>query len=127
MYASTLFLCSNVREIAQGPPALIVQSAISKLNPEQLSNFYNLSYIEPPGGFDPEEERAPQVALAIFQTNAVSAGEAVGLFPQMARLNHGCAGAFSAVYTWREHEGVVVVHAIKSIRKGEVCAFAVSL
>jgi hypothetical protein len=60
------------------------------------------------------------VALAIFQTNAVSAGEAIGLFPQMARLNHGCAGAFSAVYTWREREGVVVVHAIRYIKKGEV-------
>lgn len=105
---------------AKGLPTAIVQSALSKLDPEQLTSFHNLSYIEPPGGFDPEEELTPQVALAIFQTNAVAAGEAVGLFPRMARLNHGCAGAFSAVYTWRDRESVVVVHAIKPIKKGDV-------
>jgi len=103
----------------QGSPTATIHKALSKLNPEQLSNFHNLSYIEPTGGFNLEEERAIQVALAIFQTNAVSAGEAVGLFPRMARLNHGCAGAFTAVYSWREREGVIVVHAIKPIKKGE--------
>jgi hypothetical protein len=108
-------------KLAQGPPAAIVQSALSKLSPDRFSSFHNLSYIEPPGGFDPDDEHAPQVALAIFQTNAVVAGEAVGLFPRMARLNHGCAGAFNAVYSWREHESVVVVYAMKPIRKGEVC------
>jgi hypothetical protein len=98
-----------------------VHHALNKLNPEQLSSFHNLSYIEPLGGFNPAEELAPQVALAIFQTNAVSAGEAVGLFPRMARLNHGCSSAFNAVYSWREREGVVVVHALKPIKEQEVC------
>lgn len=105
----------------QGSPTATVHRALSKLNPEQLSNFHNLSYIEPTGGFNLEEEHAHQVALAIFQTNAVSAGGASGLFPRMARLNHGCAGAFTAVYSWREREGVIVVHVIKPIKKGEVC------
>jgi len=111
-----LFLLPNQ---IQGSPTATVHRALSKLNPEQLSIFHNLSYIEPTGGFNLEEEHAHQVALAIFQTNAVSAGGASGLFPQMARLNHGCAGAFTAVYSWREREGVIVVHAIKPIKKGE--------
>ena len=104
----------------QGSPTAAVHRGLSKLNPEQLNNFHNLSYIEPTGGFNLEEEHGHQVALAIFQTNAVSAGGASGLFPRMARLNHGCAGAFTAVYSWREGEGVIVVHAIKPIKKGEV-------
>jgi hypothetical protein len=38
----------------------------------------------------------------------------------MARLNHGCSGAFNSVYHWRDNEGVLVVHALKPIRKGQV-------
>lgn len=60
------------------------------------------------------------VALAIFQTNAVATGDAVGLFPTMARLNHGCSSAFNVVYTWREQEGVIVVHIIRPVKKGDV-------
>jgi len=39
-----------------------------------------------------------------FQTNAVAAGDGVGIFPTMARINHGCSSAFNAVYTWREKD-----------------------
>lgn len=120
-----LSLSHLVDQVAPGPPEQIVQSAVHKLHKEQLYAFNNLSYIEPPGGFDDNKERSSQVALAIFQTNAVTAGEAVGLFPQMARLNHGCAGAFSAVYAWREREGVIIVHALKAIKQGEVCELVV--
>ena len=35
-------------------------------------------------------------------------------------MNHGCSRAFSAVYSWREEEGVMVVHAIRDIKKGKV-------
>jgi len=106
------------RQTHESPTALIYL-ILGTLNKEQLSSFYGLSYIEPAGKHDTLEEDPSQIALAIFQTNAVSAGDAVGLFPQMARLNHGCSSAFHAVYTWREHEGVIVVMAIKPIRKGE--------
>ena len=120
IYLAHLFLLVLIHHLVQGPPTPILQSALSKLDPQQLNSFHNLSYIEPTGGFDPEEDHALQVSLAIFQTNAVSAGEAAGLFPWMARLNHGCAGAFNAVYSWREREGVIVVHTLKRIKKGEV-------
>lgn len=65
------------------------------------------------------EESLKELQLAIFETNAVSAGSNVGLFPTMARLNHGCSGAFNSVYSWREREGVLVVHALKDIKKGD--------
>jgi hypothetical protein len=66
------------------------------------------------------ESHPEEVALAIFQTNAVAAGNGVGIFPRMARLNHGCSSAFNVVYTWREWEKALVVYALKRIRKGEV-------
>lgn len=66
------------------------------------------------------ENHPDEVALAIFQTNAVAAGDGVGIFPRMARLNHGCSSAFNVVYTWREWEKALVVYALKNIRKGEV-------
>ena len=66
------------------------------------------------------EEHAKQLPLAIFQTNAVAAGQGVGLFPRMARLNHACSHAFNSVYSWRDDEGVLVVYALKDIKKGEV-------
>ena len=66
------------------------------------------------------EEFLKKLQLAIFETNAVAAGGSnVGLFPTMARLNHGCSGAFNSVYSWREREGVLVVHALKDIKKGD--------
>jgi len=106
------------RQTQESPTALIYEK-LRILDKEQLASFYGLSYIEPAEKYDSKEEHASNVALSIFQTNAVSAGEAVGLFPQMARLNHGCSSAFHAVYTWREHEGVIVVIALKSVKKGE--------
>ena len=62
-------------------------------------------------------------ALAIFQTNGIQAGDKIGLFPRTARLNHGCSSAFNAIYSWREKEGVLVVHALKSIKAQEVRFF----
>lgn len=106
--------------IAQESPTGLISEALSKLDNEQLKNFYSLSYIKPDGESDTSEGLEAQIPLAIFQTNAVSAGESVGLFPRMARLNHGCSSAFTAVYSWREDEGEIVVHAIKPVKKGEV-------
>ena len=62
-----------------------------------------------------------EVALAIFNTNAVTAGShGVGIFPRMARLNHGCAGSFNAVYNFREKEGLLYIHALKDVKVGQV-------
>ena len=89
------------------------------MGPRDRQAFFNLSYVNLPPDVDPDVDEA-DVALAIFQTNAVAAGEGVGIFPRMARLNHGCSGAFNVVYTWREKEGVLVLHALKHITKGQV-------
>ena len=88
--------------------------------PKDRQAFWNLSYVNFPSNLSPGEH-PDEVALAIFQTNSVAAGDGVaGIFPLMARLNHGCSGAFNVVYTWREREGVLVVHALKYVKKGEV-------
>ena len=87
--------------------------------PVDRESYMNLSYVRLPKRVDPRTQ-PEEVALAIFQTNAVAAGDSVGIFPRMARLNHGCAGSFNSVYSWREKEEVLVVHALKSIRQGQV-------
>jgi SET domain len=91
---------------------------VQRLSPERAVSFYNLSYVTLPEDLSPKEV-AKQLPLAIFQTNAVAAGSDAGLFPVMARLNHGCSSAFNSVYSWREREGVLVVHALKDIKKGD--------
>ena len=67
------------------------------------------------------------LALAIFQTNSIAAGNGqAGIFPRVARLNHGCSKAFNSVYWWRAdegEEGLIVVHALKGIKEGEVTNF----
>jgi hypothetical protein len=98
-------------------PSHAMSQALAKLTPAQSRALFSLSYVKAP----PSPSTA-ELALAIFETNAVAAGpNTVGLFPHMARLNHGCARSFNSVYSWREEEGVLVVHALKPIGEGEVC------
>ena len=99
-------------------PSQLILGLVQRLSPEQADSFYNLSYVNLPQNLSPEESKE-QLPLAIFQTNAVAAGPDVGLFPIMARLNHGCSHAFNSVYSWREREGALVVHALKDIKKDE--------
>lgn len=97
--------------------------SLAVLSPSKRQSFYNLSYVNLPQGLEPDSPTYnEELALAIFQTNSIAAGNNVGIFPTTARLNHGCSSAFNSVYTWREKEGVIVVHALKSIKKGEVGA-----
>lgn len=93
---------------------------VAKLDEQDRYALLNLSYVNLPKDVDPHTN-SEAVALAIFETNAVSAGDGVGIFPRMARLNHGCSSAFNVIYTWRQREGILVVHALKAIKKGEVC------
>ncbi|KAG7088604.1 hypothetical protein E1B28_012578 [Marasmius oreades] len=99
-------------------PSSLIHSNLQRVDPRDRPAFFNLSYVNLPPEVDPEEDEA-EVALAIFQTNAVAAGGGVGIFPRMARLNHGCSSAFNVVYTWREREGALVVHALKGVKKGQ--------
>jgi hypothetical protein len=100
-------------------PSVLISRLLRKASPIDRELFLNLSYVNFPKSLEPEDH-PDQVALAIFQTNAVAAGNGVGIFPRMARLNHGCSSAFNVVYTWQEQEGVLVVHALRDIQKGNV-------
>ena len=103
-------------------PGAVLLASLATLSPRQRASYYNLSYVNFPTGIPPDTDAFnEELALAIFQTNAVSAGsQGVGIFPRMARLNHGCSSAFNVIYTWRDGEGVLVVHALKPIKQGEV-------
>ncbi|KAJ7644357.1 hypothetical protein FB45DRAFT_721193, partial [Roridomyces roridus] len=104
--------------ISESPTALISR-LLNNVAPADRDAFMNLSYVHFPEGLEPESH-PEEVALAIFQTNAVAAGEGgVGIFPRMARLNHGCSRAFNSIYSWREKEQALFIHALKNIEQGE--------
>lgn len=100
-------------------PVEFIQQKLALLTESQKQSFWNLSFVNFPKDKDPERD-LDRVALAIFETNAVRAGEEVGIFPRMARLNHGCSSGFNSVYSYREREGTLYIHAIKGVKKGEV-------
>ncbi|KAF8909006.1 hypothetical protein CPB84DRAFT_1834546 [Gymnopilus junonius] len=101
-----------------GSPIEPIIEKLTQLTPEEQEAFFELSFVNFPTHLNPEEHPA-EVALAIFQTNAVSTGDGVGIFPTMARLNHGCSSAFNVVYMWRPEENQIVVHALKDVKQGE--------
>ncbi|KAK7048145.1 SET domain-containing protein 5 [Favolaschia claudopus] len=102
---------------SESPTALIAR-LLRNAPAEGRDAFLNLSYVNFPEGVDPKTS-PDQVALAIFQTNAVAAGEQAGIFPGMARLNHGCSSAFNVVYTWREREQQLFVYALRDVQRGQ--------
>ncbi|KAG8745120.1 hypothetical protein FRC10_008731 [Ceratobasidium sp. 414] len=82
-------------------PSTLIRTTVSSLSQPDQTSFFALSYAKP-------NVSAADIPFEIFQTNAISAGSiGTGLFPRTARLNHGCSRAFSAVYYWREEEGVL--------------------
>ncbi|KAJ7366577.1 hypothetical protein DFH08DRAFT_834857 [Mycena albidolilacea] len=99
-------------------PTALISRLLAAADPVGRAAFLKLSYVHFPEGLDPESNPA-EVALAIFQTNAVAAGDQAGVFPRMARLNHGCSRAFNVVYTWREREQQLFVHALRNISWGQ--------
>ncbi|KAG7445775.1 SET domain-containing protein [Guyanagaster necrorhizus] len=99
-------------------PTALISHRVQSLNDLDYHAFFNLSYVNFPKSMDPEVFR-DEVAMAIFQTNAVAVGQGVGIFPRMARLNHGCSSAFNVVYSWRQEKGEIVVHALQNISRGQ--------
>lgn len=94
-------------------PSQLIGGIVDALPSTDKAVFLALSYAKP-------NVSAQDIPFEIFQTNAISAGQrGTGLFPRTARLNHGCSRAFGAVYSWRDAEGVLVVHAIRDIPKGQ--------
>jgi hypothetical protein len=106
----------------QTSPTELIRSHVAALSPTDRAAFFGLSFVKIPSHILPgTPEYDEYLPLAIFQTNTVSAGDnSAGIFPRMARLNHGCSFTFNAVYSWREDEGVLMVHALKAIKAGEV-------
>ena len=84
----------------QSPKDIII-SLVSQLSPEQRDQFNALSY------HAHSIAKNDEIPLAKFQTNAISAGDKVGIFPKTARLNHGCSSAFNVAYSWRNDEQVL--------------------
>ncbi|KIK59257.1 hypothetical protein GYMLUDRAFT_44626 [Collybiopsis luxurians FD-317 M1] len=111
-------------QVTTSPTDLISQQ-LSLLSTEDQHRFFNLSYVDihlavHPHLDEDDPENILEKALAIFQTNSVTAGDGkAGIFPRMARLNHACSSAFNVVYSWREREGVLVVYALKDVKKGK--------
>jgi len=106
-------------------PIKLLNRHLNSLTQDQRNEYFDLSHHAHAGQNSNENDYLNQKTLSIFQTNAIStAGGEVGLFPKTARLNHGCVSSFNCVYTWREHEGVLVTHALKPIRVGEELTYA---
>ncbi|KAF9778035.1 hypothetical protein BJ322DRAFT_511650 [Thelephora terrestris] len=103
------------------PPAELMGKILPTLSKSQRAALFNLSYVRlPPNLSKADHDHDAQLALAITQTNGISAGtRGVGVFPNVSRLNHGCSRAFNAVYNWREKEQKLVVHAIRPIKEGQ--------
>jgi hypothetical protein len=103
------------------PPAELMGKLLPTLSQSKRAALFNLSYVKlPPNLLKDDSDYDAQVAIAITQTNGISAGiRGVGVFPNISRLNHGCSKAFNAVYSWREKEQKMVVHAIRPIKKGQ--------
>jgi len=94
---------------------------LTTLAESEQAALFSLSYVLfPPNVSKDDLDYDAQVALAITQTNGIAAGvRGVGVFPNVSRMNHGCSSAFNAVYSWREKEQKLVVHAIRPITQGQ--------
>ncbi|GJJ15739.1 hypothetical protein Clacol_010017 [Clathrus columnatus] len=94
-------------------PIQHIDNKITSLSQEQKYEFFNLSHAHTDIPHD-------QIPISIIQTNGIAAGpKQLGVFPRASRMNHGCSSAFNAVYSWRENENILVVHALRNISQGE--------
>jgi SET domain len=102
-------------------PIELLSKILPTLLQEERDALFNLSFVHLPPDLSREDPSyEAQLALAITQTNAIAAdNRGIGVFPTVARLNHGCSASFNAVYSWREEAGELFVHALKPIKTGE--------
>ena len=80
--------------VRQSPEQLII-SLVSQLPWEKQQVFDALSHHARP------EAIGDAIPLAKFETNSMNAGDSVGIFPTIARINHACSSVFNAAYSWR--------------------------
>lgn len=95
-YKKRLFTDSHIYSPAEKNPTEYILEQIANLTTAQRIKFMSLSHLP-----NIPEKHIP---FSIMQTNAFAAGESMAIFPEAARLNHACAGAFNVVYNWRENE-----------------------
>lgn len=100
-------------------PELLLRTSLDSLSPTDQDSFFSLSSAAVPNVAPDRWD--DQTLMGIFQTNAIAAGENAAIFAKTARINHACGASFNAVYSWRAAEGVLVVHALRPIRIGQVC------
>lgn len=94
-----------------------IQIAVDAISGEDRSRFLSLSNSWENRTFNGVEMNKH---AGILQTNGIKSGHGfMAIFPSIARINHACTGAVNAVYSWREHEGVQVVHVTKPIEAEE--------
>lgn len=76
------------------PPEQAIEEQLQKLSEAQRATFMSLG----DAGLHADKR------VSIFQTNAMSlSSRGAGICPTMARLNHGCLGAYNVVYSWQEN------------------------
>lgn len=86
-------------------PEVIIEEQLAALAPADRRRYMRLG----------DAGLHADARVSIFQTNAVALGaRGAGVCPTFARLNHGCLGAFNAVYSWQEDQGVIGASACPS-------------
>ena len=92
--------------------AKLVRKEFEALSPEQQDDIMSLTYHA-----TPHEEATMDKLGIIFRTNAYNTDAQIGLFPQIARINHSCRPNTS--YYWNSKLNKRVVYANRQIRAGD--------
>lgn len=94
----------------------LVRQEFNLLSPSSQAEILNLTFHATAA----EKEKwntEDDVLGLIFKSNAYQTDEKIGLFPKIARINHGCVPNTS--YYWNAKLGKRIVFANRGIRKGE--------
>jgi hypothetical protein len=104
--------------VAKGDPypmskiTKLVRKEFEALSPDAQKDVLSLTYHA-----TAIEKESMDVLGLIFRTNAYNTGDKIGLFPKIARINHGCRPNTS--YYWNEHFNKRIVYATRKIKAGE--------
>jgi hypothetical protein len=104
--------------VAKGDPypmtaiTKVVRKEFEALSPVAQEEVLSLTYHASAA----EKETMDKLGI-IFRTNAYNTGARIGLFPKIARINHGCRPNTS--YYWNEKLNKRIVYATRKIKAGE--------
>jgi hypothetical protein len=105
-------------KVAKGDP--YPMTAITKLvrkEFEELSSFAQEEVLSLTYHSTAIEKETMDELGIIFRTNAYNTGDRIGLFPKIARINHGCRPNTS--YYWNEKLNKRIVYVTRKIKAGE--------